>query len=255
MKGEYFYIMIPTRLLSINNSKLIKGESFGYLSAILNLMPYNSFDRKKNLCPFSTTECREICLGLYAGHPAHRKSKNSAMYFRTALFINDLPFFMNMLEMEILQLKIQAHFEGKKLAIRLNGSSDICWEKISFISINNIAYNNIMQRFSDIQFYDYTKDSTREFFDIEKGNFPENYHLTFSFSGHNWKQCHSMLKRGFNVSVVFENIKKNPMPEMFEGFPVVTGDSTDLRFLDGTGKIIGLNVKGTKRKHGGKFVK
>ncbi len=52
----------------------------------------------------------------------------------------------------------------KKPAIRLNGTSDIQWEKI------DIEGQNIFEMFPQIQFYDYTKIPTRKV-----DNIP-NYH-------------------------------------------------------------------------------
>ena len=53
-----------------------------------------------------------------------------------------------------------------------------------------------------------------------------------------------MLKNKGRVAVVF----KNGLPTEFDGYKVINGDDTDLRFLDDTGIIVGLNAKGSAKK-------
>lgn len=92
--------------------------------------------------------------------------------------------------------------------------------------------------FPDVQFYDYTKlpgswKRTRV-----------NYHLTFSHSGDNMESCVAALAHGVNVAVVF----RGELPETWNGYRVINGDESDLRFLDDVGVIVGLKAKGTARK-------
>ena len=53
----------------------------------------------------------------------------------------------------------------------------------------------------------------------------------------------NVLSLGYPVAVVF----RNSLPETFLGYPVVDGDKTDERFLNGA-VIVGLTAKG-KAKH------
>jgi len=46
------------------------------------------------------------------------------------------------------------------------------------------------------------------------------------------------LSKGYNVAMVF-----NKLPETYNGYRVVNGDETDLRFLDEQGVIVGLKYK------------
>jgi hypothetical protein len=57
------------------------------------------------------------------------------------------------------------------------------------------------------------------------------------------------LKAGGNVAAVFKTI-----PKTWKGFPVVDGDETDLRFLDGKNVIVGLKAKGKAKKDTSGFV-
>ena len=119
-----------------------------------------------------------------------------------------------------------------------------------------ITGKNIFERFSDVQFYDYTKNYTRfKSFTAER---PSNYHLTFSRSEENEDKCFEMLDKGVNVAFVFKTSKKKPMPTEYKGYRVIDGDEHDLRFLQAgdeiPGVIIGLSAKGDARKDTSGFV-
>jgi hypothetical protein len=117
--------------------------------------------------------------------------------------------------------------QGFKPAVRLNGYSDIPSLGIEFAKL-----------FPEVTFYDYTK-----LIGTLKKELPSNYHLTFSRSESNEKECKEALALGFNVAVLFEN-----KPKTFWGLPVIDGDETDARFLDPKGVIVGLSPKGTVKK-------
>jgi hypothetical protein len=109
----------------------------------------------------------------------------------------------------------------------------------------------IIQSFPNITFYGYTKiPSAMERF--VTGQYPDNYHLTFSRSESNEETALGFLARGANVAVVFDTkysqSGKQPLPLWWKGFPVIDGDLTDLRFLDPCGAVIGLRAKGLARR-------
>jgi hypothetical protein len=101
-----------------------------------------------------------------------------------------------------------------------------------------------MKEFSHIQFYDYTKVLRRL-----KKDLPTNYHITFSRSESNDKEAEEALKLGFNVAVVFKQ-----QPKKWKGYPVTSGDDTDVRFEDPRSYVIGLTAKGKARKDLSGFV-
>ena len=119
---------------------------------------------------------------------------------------------------------------GKSLkpCFRLDGTSD------AFVA------RHFLKEFPTIQWYDYTKVFNR----LEKSKAHKNYHLTFSFSGRNERECLKALDSGFNVAVSF----KNELPVSLWGYPVLNGDKHDLRFLDPMGHIVGLAPKGNEAK-------
>ena len=122
---------------------------------------------------------------------------------------------------------------------RLNGTSDIRWETVP-CERNGQTFDNIMTAFPDVQFYDYRKLNKWE-------NLPSNYHLTFSLNEANMNTAeHTPL----NVAVVF----RKALPAMFMGRKVIDGTTTDLRFLDPKGVVVGLVAKGRARKDTSGFV-
>jgi hypothetical protein len=101
---------------------------------------------------------------------------------------------------------------------------------------------NILEWFSEVPFYDYTKVSKR-FRLLEK--YP-NYDLTFSFSGHNMDECIELLTEGKGrVAMVFEG---NKLPIKWREFEVIDGDAYDMRYIDETGVIVGLKFKKVRNK-------
>jgi hypothetical protein len=125
-----------------------------------------------------------------------------------------------------------------KLAIRLNGSTDLPWE-----GLKDSFGMSIVSRFSDIQFVDYTKSPKRALAHAA-GKFPKNYSLCFSRSEENESDCIRVLNAGGTVAAVFAGEK----PKTFLGFPVIDGDLHDLRFLDPKGHVVALSPKGRNAK-------
>lgn len=88
--------------------------------------------------------------------------------------------------------------------------------------------------FPDVQFYDYTKVPNR----ISLIGKYSNYDLTFSYDGYNWSTAKSFLDAGGRVAVVF--YRQNVLPISFAGFPVIDGNTYDMRYLDPGRCIVGL---------------
>ena len=188
-----------------------------------------------NVCSHSTPECRLGCLAT-SGRAAMEliggisRIENSRIT-KTKLFYENNKFFMAWLIAEINAAKLKAEKNGYGFSVRLNCTSDIDW--------SNVMYNgqNIFQIFSDVQFYDYTKNPNKFF------NIPKNYHLTLSYTGRNWNLCELVLKKGFNVAMVFNVKNENDIPAMYKGYDVINGDITDFRVKDKSGVIVGLKWK------------
>jgi hypothetical protein len=212
------------------NPKLIKSTKvLNVKTYSLSLSPANTSGY--NVCPYSTPECRLGCLH-NSGRSKMVKSRkvlHNARAKKTKLFFENQEFFMNWLVAEIEAEMKKAYRDNFDFAVRLNTLSDIDW--------TNVYLNGktVFQLFPDVQFYDYTKN--HKMFEKE---LPSNYHLTLSYTGRNEVNCIRMLNKGFNVAVVFDT---DNFPEKWNGFPVVNGDLTDYRPLDGNGVIVGLKYK------------
>lgn len=238
-----------TKLLSIGaDAKTIKGNKKGFITAIQYLSPYT--DSGVNLCANAkNAECYIACL---------KSAGRMGMAFdarlnRTKLYLNNQAEYFNQLTKEITAFIKKASKKGLTPLIRLNGTSDIRWENIGFYS-EGVYYRNIMEVFPDIQFYDYTKLPNREKSINGIQSFPENYDLTFSYSGaEGYKKFNDRaLKDGKRVAVVFDRLEN--IPVVFEGRRVISGDDTDVRHLDPKNTIVALYAKGKARKDRTGFV-
>lgn len=227
------------KLLTTANAKIKKGEKLGYLTYGIHLAPASLSGF--NVCKDASAGCAAACLNT-AGMGVF-SNVQKARIEKTKLFFKNKTGFMGKLVREIIAAIKSAEKKELKVAFRLNLTSDLPWEKIKVQGVS------IFDMFPEVQFYDYTKSSERMTAFLS-GVTPKNYHLTFSRSESNHNLCLSFLKSGGNVAMVF----RKALPSQFQGFAVVDGDETDLRFMDGAGKIIGLKEKGLAKKDETGFV-
>lgn len=228
-------------LLGISNdAKTVKGESFGFLTGILYLSPLD-LGGFGNLCPFASPGCSADCLNS-AGRGAFN-SVQKARRAKTALFFKANATFLCNLALDIHALQLKALKLGLRPVVRLNGTSDIAWEKLK---LNNL---NLMELFPRVAFYDYTKNPKRAL-DNAAGKHPKNYRLVFSRSETNEADCKRVLEARGNVAVVF----RKTLPKRYLGKRVIVGDESDLRFLDPKGCVVGLTAKGKAKRSTSGFV-
>ena len=205
------------KLLNIdNNAKTVKGQKYGYMTAVLYLAP--SSESGFNVCPQASNGCKKASL-YTAGHGAINNVQQGRIN-KTRWFI------------------LKAKNKNLIPCIRLNGTSDISWEN-----------TGLMEEYKLIQWYDYTKVYKRALSYIN-GELPSNYHLTYSLNEDNRNNAFDILNRGGNISAVF----RKSLPKKYNGFKVVNADAHDLRFLDGDNIIAGLLAKGKARNDYSGFV-
>ena len=236
-------------LLSTGNPKIEKGQKQGYLSFILHLAPAKLSGHET--CPKRTQGCTNACLNKAGrgGMPGKLGLMiQSARIRKTKLFFNDRAAFMAMLVHDIESGIRKAERMGFIPVFRLNGTSDISWEKYSVMR-QGIRYPNIFAAFPTVQFYDYTKVLGRKAVAIP------NYHLTFSAADGNDSDVAEAIRQGYNVATVFGIKKGMPFPDTWQGLPVFNGDDSDLRFLDPKGHIVALYAKGPAKNDNTGFVK
>lgn len=212
------------KLITTNNYKILKGNALNVLTGIIHLAPYNLSG--VNLCPNATAGCSKACLNT-AGHGRYNNVQKARLD-RSMMWLTARDVFLKLTATEIESLERKAKREGKTLFVRPNGTSDI-----------PALAMRLCGMFPHIQFYDYTKNFKTLLRDL-----PENYHLTFSRSETNEKECLQALKLGYNVAVVFGG----ELPKTYMGYKVVSGEESDARPLDEKGVVIGLTAKG-RAKH------
>lgn len=235
------------KLLSTGNPKVLKGMSQGYNTYILHLAPANLSGYET--CPKRTAGCTAACLNTAGRGGMFKKGENTnviqqARIRKTKMFFEDRAAFMNTLVADIkLAIKQSARL-GLIPVFRLNGTSDLAFEKYEVAD-----GKNIFEMFPDVQFYDYTKILGRKVKEIK------NYHLTFSAADGNDADVTKAIAQGYNIATVFGLKKTQEMPATYQGLPVFNGDESDLRFLDPKGVVVGLYAKGRAKKDTSGFVK
>jgi hypothetical protein len=237
------------------NGKKVMSTGLGFASA----QKIND-EQRATTCPQSGI-CEDLCLGetsgqnlLYGGEGQWRSGPRLSQYLKTeALVVNPEAFAIAMIK-QIESFRKAARELGYHPAIRLNVTSDF----------NPATFENIINMFPDVTFYDYTKLDTKPI--------APNHHLTYSSTGasqvvgnttilnkfSNWdRMVDKILPSGRNVAMAFTS--RSAMPKFVQDertgktFEVWNGDEYDARFLDpvkesGDGLIIGLTNKDNTTK-------
>ena len=236
----------PTLLGIATDAKTVKSVDKGVLTGILYLAPVDISGYQ--VCPKATAGCSAACL-YTAGQGAYPRVQQARIR-KTKYFFEDRANFMAEIVADIEILIKRAVKKNLIPAVRLNGTSDIPWEKFPVIRDGKV-YRNVMAAFSDIQFYDYSKILNRK----SATQIP-NYHLTFSLAEDNDADARKAIESGFNVAVVMRIKRSADKPTTWGGYPVINGDDSDIRFNDPKGgHIVGLTAKGKAVKDTTGFVR
>lgn len=235
-----FFSQKPDKMLTVSaDAKTVKGEKKGFLTGILYLVSADISG--ENLCPMAKLAACDLPCLLTAGR-GRMSSVFMARLRKTLFFLQYTEEALALIASDIKRIEKKAHKLGYGLAIRLNGTSDIRFERYGLI-----------QSMPHIQFYDYTKLANRR-------NIPANYDLTFSYSGVSdfSPQVKIALENKMRIAAVFRN--RETVETMLEngvkfmGLPVIDGDETDLRFLEPKNVISALYAKGNAKRDGSGFV-
>ena len=224
------------KLLSTANPKIQKGTKLGYLSFILHLAPSTLSGR--NTCPKATPGCIASCLNTAGRGGMFKRGETTntiqkARIRKTRYFYEQRQDFMLDLKKDIEKaIKLAAKMNLIPV-FRLNGTSDLSWEKYDML-----PGLNVFECFPTVQFYDYTKVLGRKVKGIA------NYHLTFSKAENNDSDVAEALLQGMSVVAVYDKVPAG----------VPSADETDLRFLDPKGVMLGLKAKGKAKKDYSGFV-
>ena len=244
MKNPYKTILkslgLPYKtILGESSAKTVKGQSIGYLTGIVYLVP------DETICPLAKLAgCFDGCLNS-AGRGAFN-SVQKARKAKTEFFYQNQKAFLLSLCADIWTIQNRAKNLGLTPLIRPNGTSDIPYENLPVID-----NKNIFQLFPDVQFYDYTKHPNRNL----EGKTFGNYDLTYSFSAITPKPISIKgltNKHNSRVGVVFQ--KQNDIPKTFRSWVVVDGDNTDVRHIEPRGVVVALYAKGKAKRENNGFV-
>ena len=225
----------PRRILG-KSEKVSKGLKQGVLTAVVYLAPASMSG--VNLCPWSSVGCRSACLRNH-GRMAMGLQTRAQLYKSWWLLLFPRHFKARLVK-EIKALERKAIKAGLIPAVRLNGTSDIPWEKMG-----------IFELFDLVEFYDYTKAP------LSKRQDGSNYHLTFSVSDKrgSLSMGQRYVDNGRNASIVVgdkertANGGKTTALRIVKGGalfnrPAIDGDKTDVRFQDKPGSFVVLSAKG-----------
>lgn len=237
-----------------SNPKVAKNGKLGVLAAPMHLAPYNVSGFQ--VCAQASAGCAAACLHT-AGNPAYMEGKQASRTTKTRAYFKNRDAFMAVLAFEIKALRNKAKRLNMLPAIRLNATSDLPWEKRKIL-VNGESVL-LMDHFSDVMFYDYSKIHKRVVAYCS-GDMPVNYHLTYSKTEDNDALCIDVLERGGNVAVVCDAptykqaVTNGALPYPYDTPSAIDGDYTDYRPADPDrrgdargGVVVALKAKGDAR--------
>jgi hypothetical protein len=217
-----------------SNSKLAKSaKEFGanWFSAIHYGAPFNASGY--HACSHASKACAAFCL--FSAGQGFRASVKVSRIARTALYFTAPRLFGAQLLDEAQRFQWKARRNGQRLAIRLNGTTDLMGPVLSAL-IDTLDY---------VTFYDYTAVPSR----VEFASTRPNYHITLSRKEtESNRQWIVGAPAHLNCAVV---VTRDCKAQLLSARPdcCVDGDKHDLRLptIDGVGKLILLTPKGTMR--------
>ena len=231
----------PAPLLTYETAKTEKGDGLKILN--LSLAPHSMSGF--NVCPSSTKECRNNCIGHTSGLNKFPKQQTAKLW-RTQLLFSDFPCFMRLL---LAELNSVVRNNGP-IAFRANTYSDLDWSPVENLIREAIGSESIR--------FEYTKRKTfvsgnRFLSHSKKKNgfhptgSPRKNSVFYAFSGRGPKFdspefLNSVIDRGHNVAVVVDEL---PTTKTLWGRPWVSGDDNDRNVYLVDGHYLLLTPKGT----------
>lgn len=225
------------KLLTLGNPKTAKNAIVGDATAIMHFAParLSGF----NVCPWASPGCVGACLHT-AGNRQYLHTKTRARIARTRLFFEDRTLFLELLRREIRTFARRVVKLGLRPSVRLNGTSDLPFERFGIMEQCHADTHGL-----GLRFYDYTKSTERAI--------AQPYPLTYSRSERNDRECATVLACGGTVAVVVSGYGIAAHPRTMPGYTryfgsikrrVVDGDVHDARYLDAPSSVVVLRAKG-----------
>jgi hypothetical protein len=216
-------------VLTKQNAKILKSTKEGWITAGVHLLPNDLGGT--NLCPYSTPTCRHICLH-YTGRNMIFKRVTRARTRRTFLFNTHPEIFESRLHAALYETLRECKRKNFGLALRPNLTSDSHKLVKMFLRWkDNVSEHTEVP----IRIYDYTKIPKAQ------GWFPEDYVTVYSWGELTTEEVFYENIECRSVAAVFAK----GFPDRFKGYPVISGEDHDLRFLDARpGVIIAIKARG-----------
>jgi len=227
--GAREMIRSPYRLLQSGNSsaKLRKGETAIYGMAVPQ---YKAWFRGKylgNVCP-KAKGCTLSCIGKTGRYGI---GATAARMWTRVLWHTNRELFLTLLNFELADLNAKAANAIGNVAVRLNVTSDIRWERYIDMSL-----------YPEIQFYDYSKWSP-----LDRKDIAQTYDMTYSVSeDYSVNDIVTAIANGHRLAMIVPTKNDANVTSITIGdtvIPCVNGDKSDERFLEPTGVIVLLRVK------------
>ena len=194
-----------------------------------------------NTCP-DAGACAKTCI--FESGRGVSKSVFDARVWRTLnLILSDgtiNPVALAKIELELAKAVRSAAKRGKRVAVRLNGFSDL-----DFVALLGVEF---FARWHDVQWYDYTKSFERWKLFLA-GKLPANYDITFSISEkRTLSDVMPIITAQHARPARCAVVSRNPAAMIDFGAGVdhqyIDGDKHDATFVHPTGTILVLAAKG-----------
>lgn len=189
-----------------------------YTNVILYLVAADYLGPK--LC-VNFDNCKKGCL-LWSGHGGNYGCMRGRV-MKTLCYLIYPNEFRARLKRDLVLAKSAAKKLGKKLVLRLNGTTDLNPKAF------DLPYDPEVIR------YEYTKCLA---YTMKPSN--SHIHYTYSFFG-NVSEAKQALANGVNVTIVINSLAD--LPDWAKDYNLINGDDHDLRFLDKKGSVIYLIAK------------
>jgi hypothetical protein len=241
--GELFALLSQTpggnvmRLLG-SSIKTEKGEVQQVLTVVLYMAA--ALSSGYNLCSWATEGCIRACLGHTTGRLQMPSSQRAQV--RKALLFKLFPaYFLRRIVAELTLHACEAQALGMQAAARLNGTTDVPWEKY----LDTEAIQAL-----GVTLYDYTKAPA-------KARKAAGYHLTYSVSEapNSPAEAEEWLSQGGNAALVVaakgsdkladaKRVHLAMVGKRWRGCPTHSGEISDVRYRDPAGSLTLLHAKG-----------
>ena len=232
---------VPANLLTYDTAKIEKGDGLKIVN--LSLAPHSMSGH--NVCPSSTKQCRENCIGHSAGLNQF-PTQQIAKLWRTQLLFTDFNCFMRLL---LAELNSVVRNNGP-IALRLNAYSDLDWSRYEDLIRQAIGPDSIRFEYTKRKAFvsgDRSVSHSKRKIDFDLSNSPWKNAVFYAFSGRGPNLdtpefLNSVIDRGHNIGLIVDRF---PTTKTLWGKPWISGDDNDRNVYLVDGHYLLLTPKGS----------